>query len=1047
MVAKSQGEGPLIIGVDVGGTNTDAVLLDLSLPGPSAVLSSQKSPSTPDVTLGLQSSLLSLLSRPFAPAPSAISALAIGTTHFLNAILQRDASRLSRVAVLRLGSHGFLQGALPFADWPAPLRRIIEGHSAVLNGGVNIDGRLVDHLDDAAIRRQARDVHARRIRCVVIVGMGSPADRSHDQESRARDIFLAELRRISPGYALTTDVVLSHTVAGSGLLARENAAILNASILPFARRTLHDLTRATREIGFRCPLYFTSNAGHLLPFSEAAAFPVRIFSSGPTNSMRGAAFLVRDALEARQAGSGGNRVIVVDVGGTTSDAGALLPNGYPRLSRTYSDLGGVKVNLDMPSVESVALGGGSIVHTQADGPDAVPTNATGGKGPRVTVGPNSVGHSLMTKALCFGGVITTATDIAVASSSLRAQDDNPAHPVSVGNPALVSLPPEVVTSATARIQRTIESLIDSIKLSPDPCTVVLVGGGAILLSPDTPLGGVDRIIRPQHAGVANAVGAALAKIYGTAEAMVDADDVQAGIAQVTKQATWDAVSKGGVEGKATVLSETVEWVPYIDGKKLVRVEVACPADHAAVYEGMLEADRNVDSLAFEFGGSAESPLEPDTQDDDAHEPGLRSLGEVDGVDVATYRPQVLSGEWVLSAVDLKFLEIGCYILGCGGGGSPYASYLHLLELLRQGERITITRPEDLRDDDVLPPVAAIGTPAVGLERIASNAVFHALERLREEVGGVEYTHILATEIGGMNGLGTLIWGAQRYCGLSIVDGDLMGRAFPNFEMVSQYVSAESVNELLPVAICSGDGRDAIVPAGQVDEAAASKEIRKICAEYGFAAGAVGTPLSGRKMREAGIPNSFSLAWRLGRAVRRCQLNSTLGTVTDALIEAAGGGKSARTVFTGKIRGVKTRITDTGHSLGEVVVRRLAEDEVEDEGVGGKSQDDWAEVRVPFMNENLAIVGKSAEGEEQVLATVPDLIILLDASSGEAIGVQEYRYGVKVIILIMAPHPVWTSKRGLEIAGPSAFGLPYDYVRGLEYSKPKSVLDEYGSNGS
>ncbi|ROT38213.1 hydantoinase [Sodiomyces alkalinus F11] len=1047
MVAKSQ--GPLIVGVDVGGTNTDAVLLDLSLPGPSAVLSSQKSPTTPDVTQGLQASLLTLLSKPFAPAPSAISALAIGTTHFLNAILQRDATRLSRVAVLRLGSHGFLDGALPFADWPTPLRRIIEGHSAVLPGGVNIDGRLIAPLDEAALRHQAREVHRRRIRSVVIVGMGSPADRSHDQEARARDVFLAELRRVNPGYALTTDVVLSHTVAGSGLLARENAAILNAAILPFARRTLHALTHATRQIGLRCPLYLTSNAGHLLPFSEAVAFPVRIFSSGPTNSMRGAAFLVREDLAAREGACGGGTCIVVDVGGTTSDAGALLPNGYPRLSRTYSDLGGVKVNLDMPSVESVALGGGSIVRVLEDG-----HATTGGGGPRVTIGPDSVGSALMTRALCFGGVIRTATDIAVASSLLTQHEDNDGDgdhdgdiaPVAVGNPSLVAIPREVVSSATASVRRKIESLIDSVKLSPDPCTVVLVGGGAILLSPATRREGVDRIIRPAHAGVANAVGAALAKIYGTAEAMVDAEDVQAGILQVKKQAVWNAVSKGGVEGQVTVLSETVEWVPYIDGKKLVRVQVACPADHATVYEGMLESGRNVDGISFEFGGSPEEVPEPATciQDDDAQLSRLRPLDQLDQIDVATYRPQVLSsGEWVLSATDLKFLEIGCYILGCGGGGSPYASYLHLLECLRQGERITICRPEDLRDDDVLPPVAAIGTPAVGLERIASNAVFHALQRLREEVGGVEYTHILATEIGGMNGLGTLIWGAQRYCGLSIVDGDLMGRAFPNFEMVSQYVSAESINELLPVAICSGDGRDAIVLAGQEDETAAGKEIRRICAEFGFAAGASGTPLSGRKMREAGIPNSFSLAWRLGRAVRRCQLDSTLGTVADALIDAAGGDKSARTVFSGKIRGVETRITETGHSLGEVVVERLAEGEMEDEGLGGKKNgEDWTEVRVPFMNENLAVVGKGADGEK-VLATVPDLIILLDASSGEAIGVQEYRYGVKVTIVIMAPHPVWTSKRGLEIVGPSAFGLPYEYAHTLNYTKPKSVIDEYG----
>lgn len=207
----------------------------------------------------------------------------------------------------------------------------------------------------------------------------------------------------------------------------------------------------------------------------------------------------------------------------------------------------------------------------------------------------------------------------------------------------------------------------------------------------------------------------------------------------------------------------------------------------------------------------------------------------------------------------------------------------------------------------------------------------------------------------------------------------------------------------------------------------------------FAAGAAGNPLSGSKFRAAGIPNTFSLAWRLGRAVRRAQASSSLSRVTDDLIAEAGGPGAARRVFTGKIRGVETKITETGHSLGEVVIERLSDDELETETerVGG----DWAEVRVPFMNENLAAVGRAAD-KEQVLATVPDLIFLLDVSTGEAIGVQEYRYGVKVVVMAMAPNPVWTSRRGLEIAGPKAFKLPYEFESELRYQKPRSVIDEF-----
>lgn len=176
--------------------------------------------------------------------------------------------------------------------------------------------------------------------------------------------------------------------------------------------------------------------------------------------------------------------------------------------------------------------------------------------------------------------------------------------------------------------------------------------------------------------------------------------------------------------------------------------------------------------------------------------------------------------------------------------------------------------------------------------------------------------------------------------------------------------------------------------------------------------------------------------------------------------------SAKKIFTGKIHAVETKITETGHSLGEVVVKKLSDDEVEqdaDRGLGAASED-WTEVRVPFMNENLAIYAKGADGSEkvclnhayshiylyleltwpvlQVLATVPDLICILDVSTGEAIGIQEYRYGVKVVIMIMAPHPVWATKRGLDIAGPKAFMLPESYSSSLVYSKPKSVIEEF-----
>jgi N-methylhydantoinase A/oxoprolinase/acetone carboxylase beta subunit len=752
------------------GTNTDSVLLSLSKPGTSAVLSFNKSPTTPDVTKGVKATLKALFTTPCAASseyteskpghssvePTSVAALAIGTTHFLNAIIQHDAARLSRVAVIRLGSHNFLDGALPFADWPGPLRRLIEGYSAIVPGGVNIDGRLVGSLDESSLRAQARKIHACGLQHVVIVGMGSPMDQNFSQEATAKELILSEMKILDSSYARSVDFVLSHTVAGSGLLARENASILNAAILTFARQTVHSFIRAMRNVGLQCPLYLTSNAGHLLPFSEAVSFPIRIFSSGATNSMRGAAFLAREQLRTTT-----GPVVVVDVGGTTSDVGALLPNGYPRLSQTFTDLAGVKINLDMPSVDSIGLGGGSIVRVLEES----------SLSPQVTVGPDSVGYALTTEALSFGGQTPTATDIAISISS----SDANAPALSIGDSSRINLSPALVAAAQQRIKYLFESLIDRIRLSADDCTVILVGGGAILCPPQ--LRGVGRIIRSEYAGVANAIGAALAKIYGSAEAFVDAEHVQTGTSKVTEAAIENAVSKGADRLKGfTVLNETIQWVPYVDRKRLIRIEVACEADHAKVYKDMVQSSSAKSELISEISQSITvDEKEEITLGPKKTELDMESTVD-DAIDLASYRPEISPlGEWLVSPIDLKFLEIGCYILGCGGGGSPYATYLALLEQLRDGQRIAITSPDNLSDNAVLPSVAAIGTPAVSLERINSLACFHAIEKL-SQLCDFQATHMLACEIGGMNGLATLQWASQRYCNVPAVDGDLMGES-------------------------------------------------------------------------------------------------------------------------------------------------------------------------------------------------------------------------------------------------------------------------------
>src|ERR671936_646699 len=148
------------IGIDVGGTNTDAVLLDGE-----RVVHAVKTPTTADVTTGITTALATLLRG--APA-GAIDAVMIGTTHFTNAVVQRR--DLTKVAAIRIGLPA---GASlpPFVDWPEDLAAIVRGAIFVVEGGHEYDGRPIVPLDVEAVRRAARQIRESGIRSVAIASV------------------------------------------------------------------------------------------------------------------------------------------------------------------------------------------------------------------------------------------------------------------------------------------------------------------------------------------------------------------------------------------------------------------------------------------------------------------------------------------------------------------------------------------------------------------------------------------------------------------------------------------------------------------------------------------------------------------------------------------------------------------------------------------------------------------------------------------------------------------------------------------------------------
>jgi N-methylhydantoinase A/oxoprolinase/acetone carboxylase beta subunit len=511
----------LRIGVDVGGTNTDAVLVSGN-----AVLARRKAPTSADVGSGIVRAIRDVLADAKVP-PAMIAGVMVGTTHFTNALV--EAKNLSRVGVARLGAPATLS-VPPLSDWPEALKEAVGGHTAILSGGYNYDGRPIARLEPDEIRRTVEEFKARGINTVAISSVFAPVNAGHE-EAAAR-IVRDELQ----GARIT----LSGQIGRVGLIERENAAVLNSALLAMAERVVISFRQALTDLQIRAPLFVSQNDGTLLDPDHVARYPVLTFASGPTNSMRGAAFL-----------SGANEALVIDIGGTTADVGALQ-NGFPRESSIAVDIGGVRTNFRMPDILSIGLGGGSLVSSENG---------------RIRIGPRSVGSRILTEALVFGGSKLTATDIAVAAGYADVGDrDRVRH-----------LDRQMVTAAVDEIHRLAEDALDHMKTSGAPAKVILVGGGSILIHRD--LAGVSELTIPADASVANAIGAAIAQVSGEVDQIYSFEKLGRGraLSEARQKAEKNAIAAGASVNTVRIVDVEEMPLQYLPGGA-VRVRVKAVGD-------------------------------------------------------------------------------------------------------------------------------------------------------------------------------------------------------------------------------------------------------------------------------------------------------------------------------------------------------------------------------------------------------------------------------------------------------------------------------------
>jgi DUF917 family protein len=351
--------------------------------------------------------------------------------------------------------------------------------------------------------------------------------------------------------------------------------------------------------------------------------------------------------------------------------------------------------------------------------------------------------------------------------------------------------------------------------------------------------------------------------------------------------------------------------------------------------------------------------------------------------------------WHVTEADLDAIAIGAGILGTGGGGNPYLGKLIVRELLRSGLAVPVLSENELPEDALVVSCGTMGAPTVGIEKLLNGQEFlHALRALEAHIGRT-VTGVISSEMGGANSMTPMMLAAQA--GLPVVDGDGMGRAFPELQMETFVIEGVSAT---PAAMCD-DKNNVVVFDRLVDACTLERLARVVTIQMGGRAAVVSTLLSTADVRRTAILGTLSEARDIGRAVlaaRRERQNPC-----DAIVAVRGG----RRAFTGKISDVERR-TEGGFARGRMVLDGL-------DDFRGRSME------IRFQNENLV-----AWLDGTLCISVPDLICLIDHDRGEPVPTEELRYGLRVHVLGLPAPAKLRTPAALAVVGPRYFGYDVDY---------------------
>ena len=340
--------------------------------------------------------------------------------------------------------------------------------------------------------------------------------------------------------------------------------------------------------------------------------------------------------------------------------------------------------------------------------------------------------------------------------------------------------------------------------------------------------------------------------------------------------------------------------------------------------------------------------------------------------------------------DVEAVAIGAGILGTGGGGDPYLESIQLRRELKKYGAQQLIDPKMVEEDDLMAVVGMIGAPTAGIEKLQEGTELVRAVRLLEDHLDQKFDAIVIAEIGGANSMGPLIAGLQA--GIPTVDGDGMGRAFPELQM-STFLFHGDV-EVTPLAMVEA-GKGSVVIPTTIDALWSERLARNLATSMGATAGLAGVVLTGKQVRDYCVPYTMSLAFNLGDRVLQARAHGE--DVSEVIASSLGGKVQLR----GKIIDVFRRTT-RGFARGNLTI----------EGFGGAVP----RLEIDFQNEFLV-----AKQDGEVVATVPDMICIVTEETGEPISTERLHYGTRVSVLVVPGAAALKTPEALRVVGPSAFG--------------------------